>query len=432
MFLVAAGSNAQGQLATGDQEDAHTFTHCRFAGHAPGQLPPGTQKVCNLACGANHTLLLLERKHDAASGTRTELWGCGDGSKHQLGPAVAEFAPVFVPLDLELQNLGLEDYTIASVAACWETSFVVLTHPTQNAVVLSRGSDDYGDLGIGGTQGTDARRIHRVAFSADCLGTTDPVRVRSVSLATGPHHAIALLAVAQADGVHTRVAGWGAARHGQLGALADARTGRPLPAVAAPHPVALPDAHTPPRAIALGNQHSVFLCGGRAIGIGAGRRGQLRGLEEVRDVAAVGCTWNGTYVVSRGSGTCAVLSLGAAHKGQLGRRVPADTADAALAGGPAPGRVEFPFAADTRELIKLACGSEHVLCLFSVRDVPDDSATSLQHEVWAWGWNEHGTLGDGTTEDRGLPVKVWPPDEHARRAVDIFAGCGNSWIVLES
>ncbi|KAJ7871147.1 hypothetical protein B0H14DRAFT_2232006, partial [Mycena olivaceomarginata] len=49
----------------------------------------------------------------------------------------------------------------------------------------------------------------------------------------------------------------------------------------------------------------------------------------------------------------------------------------------------------------VACGSEHVLASFAV--LPSSTA-----EVWDWGWNEHGSLGVGTTEGVRIPVKIWP------------------------
>ena len=82
LSLLSAGSNARGQLATGDVEDAHTFTPCNFVDCTPGTLPEAAASVLQIACGANHTLVLLSRKEGG-----TELWGCGDGSKGQLGPS---------------------------------------------------------------------------------------------------------------------------------------------------------------------------------------------------------------------------------------------------------------------------------------------------------------------------------------------------------
>ena len=86
IHLYAAGSNAQGQLGTTNCDDAHTFSPCAFAGSPPGELPPGTESIVHVAGGGNHTLALLSRRASPDSPPRTELWGCGDGSKGQLGP----------------------------------------------------------------------------------------------------------------------------------------------------------------------------------------------------------------------------------------------------------------------------------------------------------------------------------------------------------
>ena len=82
----------------------------------------------------------------------------------------------FVPLSLPLEELSLQGYSVSHVAACWETSYVVLEHDTLGDVLLSMGTDDFGDLGIGGCGKDDTRRVHRVEFSAECLGADVPVR----------------------------------------------------------------------------------------------------------------------------------------------------------------------------------------------------------------------------------------------------------------
>lgn len=57
-------------------------------------------------------------------------------------------------------------------------------------------------------------------------------------------------------------------------------------------------------------------------------------------------------------------------------------------GGPAPRIVPVP-----ERVRSICCGSEHSLCLGETR-------------LWAFGWNEHGNLGTGCTNNSFEPVPV--------------------------
>ena len=63
LSLLSAGSNARGQLATGDTEDAHTFVPCTFAGCEPGALPAGTQRVDLVQYDDARTVAARFREH---------------------------------------------------------------------------------------------------------------------------------------------------------------------------------------------------------------------------------------------------------------------------------------------------------------------------------------------------------------------------------
>jgi len=77
-------------------------------------------------------------------------------------------------------------------------------------------------------------------------------------------------------------------------------------------------AHT--SSYALGNQHTVMLHDfGQCVGIGSDKKGQIRGVSALRNVKAVYCTWNGTYVVVEDCKGVRLLSNGSNSKGQLGR-----------------------------------------------------------------------------------------------------------------
>ncbi|KAI0352288.1 RCC1/BLIP-II [Trametes cingulata] len=430
LSLYSAGSNARGQLATGNLEDAHHFTPCIFAGSAPGALPSDMVAIEQISCGANHTLALL-RKADGA----TELWGCGDGGRGQLGPSyladlektttdTADATSVFRPLNLGLDSIRspkgicLEGYMVRLVAAGWETSYAVLSRPGGSDVLLSMGADDFGNLGIGDAraQKTDTP-VHVVPVDNFVPSRTAGDHLTVVALSAGPHHTIVHVRLTRADGTtETFCAGWGTSRHGQLGALTSP-SGRPIPFVPSPHlvPIRSPEEVTQ---LALGNQHTVVLLSYRTLcALGSNRKGQLEGVDALRDVERVGCTWNGTYALLR---TGQIVATGSNTHSQLGRGSDFHERQGTL------GPVRFPFELSPRQVVDMVCGSEHVLCV-----IQRDEAS---WEVWGWGWNEHGNLGTGGIEDVAAPVKIWPREESGEvggQVLKVWAGCGTSWILVE-
>ncbi|CAK5280415.1 unnamed protein product, partial [Mycena citricolor] len=382
---LSSGSNAHGQLSNGSLDDAHSFVACGFTGT---NGLPASASVLDLAFGANHTLALLRFGDDAEA--HTELWGCGDGRAGQLG-TVVEDASITSFRPLAIESSGRRPRLIA---ACWETSYVVMSSSGQSDVLISMGANDFGDLGIGVKNGPGqrpSRDPHVVPFG--CV----PSEMQHVDwISTGPHHVVVKLRTADDASV---LVGWGASRHGQLGPHAES-------------PFATSPSIIPSPAIsqaALGNQHTLLVDDlGRVSGLGSNRKQQLEigaGCHGVDPVAH--CTWNGSYVEAGEPGNRTVLSVGSNLHGQLGR--PPD--------GPL-GAVRFPFERDGRRLLQVAAGSEHVLALFRGECT----------EVWGWGWNEHGNLGIGTTQDAHIPTLVWAGP--ASTDVRVWAGLGTSWILV--
>lgn len=456
--LLASGSNARGQLANGSLDDSHTFAPCNFLGCSPGKLPLNARRVLHVASGSNHTLVLLERQNEAGD-KQTELWGCGDGAKGQLGPAYIRtveenlHAPetsrsILRPLDLPLHDNELSGYTCRLIASAWETSYVVCSCAGKGDVVISMGANDFGDLGIGESRkGKEAARslnivkfdhinIHRKNLNIDGLAIE--------SLTAGSHHTIvhASCPLVSMDTPSTEhfIVGWGASRHGQLGPIP--KTARPPSISATPRiiPMAVTPSHDRIVFSSLGNQHSVFLhASGRLSCLGSDKKGQLRDLTTLKNVQQVDCTWNGTYVIaqSHDNGDNCIFSTGSHSRGQLGRVV-LSTESESTTTILAP--VQFPIASMPHRLMRIACGSEHVLTILRKTSKDEvshsENTATWETEVWGWGWNEHGNLGIGTTEDIVLPSKIWPSApvgdlETFRRAVGIWAGCGTSWIALE-
>ncbi|KAJ3555422.1 hypothetical protein NM688_g2587 [Phlebia brevispora] len=248
------------------------------------------------------------------------------------------------------------------------------------------------------------------------------------TLTSGPHHVVIHLTLTCTDGMEEQhVLGWGTARHGQIGPHKDPSTGKPVPFLPSPTPLFSADSQGNESLVssALGTHHTVLLLSsGRLQPLGSNRKGQLDGVDSLQDVAAVGCTWNGTYAAVRRGNSWSIISAGNHNKGQLGR--PVQFGDNNPHGHSLA--VHFPFSHETHSLVKMACGSEHILCLFSRKEA--DSNDRPLTEVWGWGWNEHGNLGIGTIQDTDAPIKIWPTAADHRIAVDVWAGNGTSWILV--
>lgn len=425
-FLLSSGSNAQGQLGNGSLEDSHIFQKCSFGGYKHHTLPSGTSRVLDVATGANHTIVLLE-----IDGGRRELWGCGDDRKGQLGlkyqKEVQEGVSTtgFRKIELALKDYGLEEFSFKFIAASWETSYIVLSREGKADVVISMGSNDFGDLGVGPLPQSKKSQddFHKVSF--DHLTTPSgvhilPERMRVDAISTGQRHVIIHLDVSPASSTYLSeqvLVGWGNSRHGQLG---PSTTTKPSPFTSTPRIIPLLTARDLITSSSLGIHHSVFLHRSRHISaLGSDRKNQLQLIDTAKIVQSIGCTWNGTYAVVQDEGSDGrwyILSSGSNSHHQLGRGATTDSNS---------GRVEFPGTVDTKSTtVSIACGSEHILAL-----IRDKSRT--HSDVFGWGWNEHGNLGVGNTEDIPIPVQIWHSSE-ASNVQGIWAGYGTSWICVEN
>ena len=372
-----------------------------------------------MASGANHALILLERR-DNAGETSMELWGCGDGSKGQLGPSylndVSTIGPgstsAFRPINLPLRDHRLDEYSYRLIASSWQTTYVVLSSPNKSDVLISMGADVFG--------GTKRTSLHLVELGP--LLPPESINLVIASISAAPQHVIAYLKCTLADSsTRNLLVGWGNSRHGQLGKGTTSL-------FAHPRLISLDDGEDPIAALGLGTQHSAVLrASGVVSGLGSDKKSQLRGIEGVSGATNLACTWNGTYLFIESEGGTRIMATGSHAKGQLGRPLLSNPAEVSLA------PVQFPFTSSTHRMLSIACGSEHVICLFAVTSF-DPGHGNARTEVWGWGWNEHGNLGVGTIHDVIRPEKIWPnntqPSDQAN-AVGIWAGCGTSWIAIQ-
>lgn len=433
-ILLTAGSNAKGQLGIGSYNDAHTFTPCQFAECKPNQLPKLTSRITHIACGANHTVLLLEHLDGS-----TTLWGTGDGRGGQFGP---EYHPreepdpapwtIFHKLVLPLSasnRYASCGYTYKRIAAAWETTYVVLSCPGHSDVLLSMGSNDFGALGVGEGMGRDGDESvpgePRVVdfdhiFPNDSGHHAAPRTICVQSLHAGPRHVVAQLVMASNDGSssysQTALVGWGASRHGQLGQNGGVRF------VARPTPLPINIHEDPMVSCALGNQHTVVLHeSGRISALGSNKQSQIPSFKSQKRICRLRCTWNGTYMQTVDGDKHGLLSTGNNAQGQLGRSCTVESASAVDT------TVSLPV---DRVISSLVCGSEHVLVAMSSSVQEGDS-------VLGWGWNEHGNMGLGSLGNVSIPAQLWPREDieayskYPQRVTGIWAGCATSWLLVE-
>jgi len=395
MHILSAGSNARGQLANGSIEDSHQFQPVLWAGERP------TAQVKRIACGGNHTLILFEDG---------QLWVSGDGRRGQLGPIKSSL--VFTRLKLEDLSSDAEDYQILDVTAAWETSYIVLRRPGAGDSILSMGANDFGDRGIGRVGSKDLPPTNRISFDQFLGSDVDAASVRIQGIDAGPHHVVVSLdAEGQGGKIHHLVVGWGASRHGQLGA-----SSAPKSPTSYPTPCTLTlQSSSVPVAISAGNQHTVVLHSDGGLSFyGTNKKSQLNCLSSPPpNVKAIHCTWNGTCLVSPVDNSYSLYLSGSNAHGQLG----------ILDSETDPHRLQFQRGSD--RLLQLSAGSEHILAHLKG---PDESL------VMGWGWNEHGNLGLGHTDDVGPPNVLWPSSGgpgSLSHVQSVWAGCGTSFIVFE-
>jgi alpha-tubulin suppressor-like RCC1 family protein len=384
-IVYAAGGNSAGQLG-----DHTTKSRPFFEKVDPlNPIPP----VTAVAAGSNHSLALC------VDGS-VRAWGKND--RGQLGDSTTSdrHAPVTVLVPSIFQGDAVVDYkpwseTIA-VAAGSRHSLALRADGT----VWAWGANDEGQVG----DGTTADRHTPVAV----LGVEDRALSGIIAIVAGSAYSVAL----RADGT---VWAWGANGQGQLGD--GTTTDRPRPV--------LVKGLTRVSAIAARGTHTLALVGdGRVTSWGSNDTGQLGdgtttdrptpgpvtgpdGTGRLGEVVAL-AAGAGYSLALRADGT--VWGWGQNAKGQLGdgttktRLKPVEVHDVS-GGGTLTG------------VTAIAAGAAHSMALQGLA------------RVFAWGWNNGGRLGDGTTIDRHAPVLVANQSQNTVGAIGIAAGQVHSLVV---
>jgi alpha-tubulin suppressor-like RCC1 family protein len=245
---------------------------------------------------------------------------------------------------------------------------------TSSGTVWAWGVASYGELGNGTTSPYSTRAV-RVSF---------PAGVRITTLAN-PMPFDGALAIDSAG----RAWGWGLNASGDLC----------LPALLELRPARIPLAGV---TLAAGARtHSLFFSGGRVYACGSGQYGELgtgstanaaapaavTGLPRAARVTALTASWGGSGALLS---TGAYYDWGYNAAGQLG--------DGSTADSDVPARVGLPAA--VRQVSQGGSGAANGQTVVVLAD----------GAVLAWGDNQKGQLGDGSTTSSDVPVRVRVPD----------------------
>ncbi len=353
--LYAWGSNSSGQLGDGTTTSSATPVQVDTSGVLDGV------EVTAVAAGRDFTL---------AIGADGRAYGWGQNADGQLGDGTAVSSSVPVAVDTSGVLAGVQ---LASIAGGSYHSVALSTDG--RAYAWGRRGTWLGDGG--------ALTTSRAVVAVDTSGLLDGVRLAQVS--AGFEHTVAL-------GSDGRGYAWGKNTEGQLGIGGTRPAGRPVAVEAPGGPargtflqVAAGRYHT----VALGSDLRVYTAGNDSLGqLGNGTGARVTtltavGTAGVLDGVAVTRVAAGTYstIVSGSDGQLYAWGLGQRDEsGQPGARLPAAVhVDDALRG----------------LVTQISAGFGHVVVLRSAG------------WTYAWGLNQDGQLGDGTTTSRAVdPVRV--------------------------
>lgn len=251
--------------------------------------------------------------------------------------------------------------------------------------------------------------------------------MRISRIESGPRHIVVQLRYRIGHLAFDMIAGWGAARHGQIGASVHTNSTKKQ----VNHVESLPRTIAVNKSVsslAAGNQHTILLSeDGTVTALGSNRKGQIGNLDgNIEGITEVSATWNGSYLVKADEGNAknwTVLATGSNSHGQLAQEPSASDLTVGLS------EVQF-VTKDQIGLKKLACGSEHVLVLVE-KSAPTQTVGG-EFEVWGWGWNEHGNLGLGHTNDVSTPRSILSSTDVEGIIIDVWAGCATSWVAVHS
>lgn len=516
--LLVAGSNSGFQIHPSN-DDLHSLTQATYvlpSSTRPDEydektFPPTGHTVVDLASGANHTLALVDTQLNGdiesegvqrTPGLSRQIFVSGTGSQGQLGPTHVlrpkSEPKAFMPIDFHayLETVVGLPWTIShppvlkKVACGWNCSYVVLTHSQSDTgtraqnqeALISLGfhrDNSFGELGrrptdVSSTNSQEGVEpcVHFVSFAGVLaeagLDADSPFEI--LDLAAGLRHAVVGLLVRGDAESRVLIAGWGSARHGQVGRVpaaaspsstAPRRPGRAPAVVFAPQLIfdwETPDPDSIQCKLRAGKEHAVVLVQGHVDSqtsilrcIGSDKQGQCAGADTSAllkyrvtpdQIVDVTCNWTSThFLVSRPEGDAQtsplILSCGSNEHGQFGN----GTSESTTSDNPLTFSATNGHHSHLVKVKKLVSGSEHSLILAKCDSESSEvGAKDSESQVWGWGWNEHGNLAQGkeSHEVHDQPVLLLSPEQKRQRRgvghspLDIWAGYGTTFILAKA
>ncbi|XP_008207659.1 uncharacterized protein LOC100123748 [Nasonia vitripennis] len=366
LALYSWGANSHGQLGLGDIKEDEVLAPrkvCVF----PSAMR--LDEVIKMVGGAGHTLFLDQRG---------QVFSCGWNDKGQAG--VPTCSSTFQKVE------ALSNERITDVACGWDSSMAL----TREGDVFVWGSNSHGQLGL--------RDVDKVSEPRKLVGEVDGRKFQRISM--GLRHS----AIVSTDG---ELLVSGASNKGQLGVdLQGARCSESFLTVSDLPPV---------REVACAQHHTVAISrDNQLFAWGDNKHGQL-GIDpqkgkivttaakvengsEVNNTSRIYCGWTHTCLYSS-----VLYSWGRNSYGQLARPKDTPVSECWKAG-----------VALNDDLHSISVGSEHNMAL-----------TGSSGTVLAWGWNEHGNCGTGSTQDVFRPTEVKLP-----AASLIGTGAGHSFALV--
>ncbi|KAJ2554709.1 alpha tubulin suppressor [Coemansia sp. RSA 1933] len=388
--VYALGSNSSGQLATGDTDDRHHVSACTCAdGSVAAASGNGAWSVSG---GGNHTFLW--------SSDGRQLFGCGSNGNGELALMEWSEGPALRWTRVELPSRSSR--VVRKIACGWSHTLVL----TSDGHVYAAGNGSFGQLGTGDLLSTGKSR-----GSDKWVQPAGAEATEFSDIACGLRHSLLLAA----DG---SVYGCGANRKGQLGGVAIAAK--------VPSLVCVSQGLPPIAMVACGRAHSILVAADRVTVFVAGDDRYAQCGPGSSDSQHQGHAWRSFRLPRPARKVCAGWEFGAVlmDPPSVDRSIGGTVGMWGRADHGQLGTMD-PSASSIRDLttvelgdgvVELACGSNHAV------------AVTGEGEVYAWGWNEHGNVGDPSLRDVGHPRRIILADANASAAAT-GCGYGNTFIV---